>query len=207
MKANRVAKSGLRDDRAEIGIGTLIVFIAAVLVAAVAAAVLINTSSQVQERAQQTGKEATQQVASNLQLVQITATRPGTTGDMKHLNITVSPAAGAFPIDLGNTTILVRSNTTEKVLSYIRDATTWADKKFKASALRDADGSFTDANPTINGNDLAKIWINLDTGANNMPLAPNDRLNIKIVPPVGSALLADITMPTSFGVDTVVFVR
>lgn len=205
MKANRVAKSGLRDDRAEIGIGTLIVFIAAVLVAAVAAAVLINTSSQVQERAQQTGKEATQQVASNLYLVQVTASRPGTTGDMEHLNITVRPAAGAFPIDLGNTTILLRSNTTEKVLSYVNGA--GADKKFNATAITDADGSFTAANPTVNGNDLAKIWINLRSTANNMPLAPNDRLSIKIVPPVGSPLLSDITMPTSFGVDTVVSVR
>lgn len=206
MKANGFLNRVRTNERAEVGIGTLIVFIAAVLVAAVAAAVLINTSGQVQERGQQTGREATQEVASNLQLFQITASRNSNTGDMLYLNITVGTAAGSFPIDLSNTTIILRSNTTLKELAYINGAAT-ANGKFNATDVRDANDSFTTANPTLDSNDLARVMINLASTANNMPLAQGDHLDIKIVPPVGATLLANIEMPSSFGTDTMIVVR
>jgi flagellin FlaB len=52
------------DKRADMGVGTMIIFIAMVLVAAVAASVLISTANSVREQAQSTGEQAIRNVAS-----------------------------------------------------------------------------------------------------------------------------------------------
>src|SRR6056297_3046301 len=61
--------SWMNRGRAQVGIGTLIVFIAMVLVAAIAAGVLINTAGVLQNRAEQTGQEATAQVSDRMVVV------------------------------------------------------------------------------------------------------------------------------------------
>jgi flagellin FlaB len=53
-----------KNKRAEMGVGTMIIFIAMVLVAAVAASVLISTANTVREQAQQTGDQAINGVAT-----------------------------------------------------------------------------------------------------------------------------------------------
>lgn len=95
----------LTDTKGQIGIGTLIIFIAMVLVAAVAAAVLIQTSGVLQQEAQSTGKEATREVSSNIMVQKIEGFRSQNTAtDMSNtidlLKITLGLNAASEPVDL-----------------------------------------------------------------------------------------------------------
>ena len=58
-------KGNLKGKKAEMGVGTHIVFIAKLLGAAVAAGVLIQTVSSLQEKALATGGQATTQISTN----------------------------------------------------------------------------------------------------------------------------------------------
>ncbi|OYR73372.1 archaellin/type IV pilin N-terminal domain-containing protein [Halorubrum ezzemoulense] len=99
------------EERGQVGIGTLIVFIAMVLVAAIAAGVLINTAGFLQTQAEATGEESTSQVSDRLQVVSTSGnvTEVGTTGEYVVDNITfvVAKAPGAGNVDLDETTLQI----------------------------------------------------------------------------------------------------
>jgi flagellin-like protein len=61
-----------KDNEAAVGIGTLIVFIAMVLVAAVAAMVIMQTAENLQQRAYAVGKQTIRDVSSGLRVIGVT---------------------------------------------------------------------------------------------------------------------------------------
>ncbi|WP_254273049.1 archaellin/type IV pilin N-terminal domain-containing protein [Haloarcula marina] len=92
------------DDRGQVGIGTLIVFIAMVLVAAIAAGVLINTAGFLQSSAEETGQQSSDQVTNRLEVVSTVGTDiDNTNKEVDTVEITVKKAPGAANIDLGST--------------------------------------------------------------------------------------------------------
>ena len=60
----------MNDDRASIGIGAMIVFIALILVAAVASTIIIKTAEELQQRAEATGDDTRDEI-SGLSLIHI----------------------------------------------------------------------------------------------------------------------------------------
>ena len=128
MKANnrrRVSKG----DQAQVGIGTLIIFIAMVLVAAVAAAVLIQTSGVLQQKAQTTGKEATKEVSSNVDIDSVEGWRGGMnasssvedtfSSNIYRLDLRASLKVGSEPVDMNQAVITITDGTTTNDLRYI----------------------------------------------------------------------------------------
>ncbi len=85
------------------GIGTLIIFIALILVAAVAAVVLIQTTTSLQDQAMATGKESKTQVSTQLLVVTVIADiNKDTNRSIRTLRLTAKLVPGSRDIDLDN---------------------------------------------------------------------------------------------------------
>jgi len=68
-----------RDESASIGIGAMIVFIALILVAAVASTIIIKTAEELQQNAEQTSSDTRQQISGKVALVDVIIEETGDT--------------------------------------------------------------------------------------------------------------------------------
>jgi flagellin FlaB len=151
------------ERRGQVGIGTLIVFISMVLVAAVAAGVLINTSGYLQSKAGETGEQSSDEVTNRLQVVSQSGAAIDTdSGTVGIVNLTVKKAPGADNIDLQNATVnwVGPTGSYTLVASTVTEPDT--DGHFRAAKFKDADVS----HPVLNDPD-DRIIVSFD-------LAPSD---------------------------------
>ena len=126
------------NERGQVGIGTLIVFIAMVLVAAIAAGVLINTAGLLQSQAEATGEESSAQVVDRVQVSSVTGSAivqddgsgeendPFTLSEsdgeeISLIELTVLRSPGADDLDLTNAIIEVFANGESDTLTFTGD--------------------------------------------------------------------------------------
>ena len=202
--------------RGAVGIGTLIVFIAMVLVAAVAAAVLINTSGYLQQRAEATGRQTTKDVASGLKIDSVIG-EVGTSGIDK-MAIYVSPNAGSEPIDLSQAKLYISDGSDSYILEYdnnsfvknfagdVFGASAFSsNKKFGIIVVQDADGSLTNNqnHPTLNAGDIVIITISAKSVFGS-EIGNRKTITIELRPEFGAPGYAKVVTPPSYGSDKII---
>lgn len=177
----------IRRDDAEVGVGTLIVFIAMVLVAAVAAAVIIGTSGTLQQRAVSTGKEATTEVTSNLKVVGLEGERNSTSEGIYVVTLHLQLSAGAQDIDLDD--VLMRYGDGETVRNY---ATAGA-YTFTLEWIRGNGGD-----NVMEAGDLVELTFTIV----DEELPPRSDFEILLVPGTGAEVYVAARTPSTYGDDT-----
>ncbi|MEA3457838.1 MAG: flagellin [Candidatus Thermoplasmatota archaeon] len=205
------------DKNASIGIGTMVIFIAMVLVAGIAASVIIQTMNSMEQQAMKAGQETTEEVSTGISVFDIKGYVPDS-GNLDNMTITVRPRAGSADIDLAEV-FLELSNTDYKVIMNYDTAgsNNWNDSgtgvddvfgvacfpvaanRFGILVLEDADGSCTETNPVINGGD--KVLLCVDTTQSFSATGGiNERIDIwgMVCPEQGSPGVIAFTTPALY---------
>jgi flagellin-like protein len=175
------------DDRprGQVGIGTLIIFIAMVLVAAVAAGVLVNTSGLLQSKAEDTGADAQAQVSNQIDVVSATGTV--NSENVSEVVLVVKKSPGSDPIDLEEATIEYTSDTESATLTH-GDVT--SDSAFNTSSVKGDSGVVLDENGE-------RINVTIDTAAieGGNGLAQGEGATLRVVDQSGATTVYGVNVP------------
>ncbi|HIP15627.1 MAG TPA: flagellin [Methanothermococcus okinawensis] len=203
----------MKSKRGAIGIGTLIIFIALVLVAAVAAAVIINTAGHLQQKASAVGRESVKQVASGIQVIKVVG-YANNTSDIDKLAIIISPNIGDS-IDLNSTIVVLSDGDIKMSLVYsgdishaekngtydiFDDGNAWIndnESKFGVIVLQDDDGSTNNTqHPTINYGDKVVLTVNVGELLGGIP--PKKHVFGEVIPEYGASGIIDFITPSTY---------
>jgi len=211
-----------KDKKAMVGIGTLIVFIAMILIAAVAATVLIQTSETLQQRARTVGTATIREVSAGIMIDDVTGYTDVAKTKIEYLALGVRPRAGSKDIDLSlahlsikytnlsvlelNSSLVTTVNTDGKSVfdtpvtsgsnhTILNNLST---SYFGVVVLHDADGSVTNTNG-MNSGDKILILVNLsalipETGG----LDAREDISGEIQPELGSCGTFECAAPAVF---------
>ncbi|MBA2857359.1 flagellin FlaB [Methanococcus maripaludis] len=212
----------MKSKKGASGIGTLIVFIAMVLVAAVAASVLINTSGFLQQKAATTGKESTEQVASGLQIIQVMGKVNNAADNIEYITLIVTPNAGSSSIDLSQATLMLTDGNKKVVKKYDLDnhdafdfskgslftGDSWGlisseATEFGIKEIQDADESCDASTPVINKGDVVAITIK-NPAAGGLTLDQRTPVSGTFEPEFGAPGVISFTTPATYLADGVV---
>ena len=199
MALNKKFVKMRKDKRAEMGVGTMIIFIAMVLVAAVAASVLIGTANQVREQAQSTGDQAINNVASGFIVQDVVGTVSSDRTEVEEVVVYLRLAAGSPRINMANVMITVVSGNVNQVMSMAASAD---GTHYEAERTQAADLSvpWSSSNYVVAQGDLIKVTIDIDKTASGgtAKIGFSQSGVIKIMPAYGQMNQVDFKTPESF---------
>jgi flagellin FlaB len=199
----------LREKNAAVGIGTLIIFIAMILVAGITASVIIQTMNSLEQQALQTGLETMRDVSSGLRVTQVSGYNNGST--ISQIAIFLRTTAGSDDIDLTYAYISLSDTSKSVILNFntsifnssisgglfgTLDDTQLTESTYGLMVVRDVDNSCVPTNPTINNDDLVVLLVN--SSACFTGIDPRTEVSGNVVPEYGISGLISFTTPSAY---------
>jgi archaeal flagellin FlaB len=197
------------DNKAAIGIGSLIIFIAIILVAGTTASVLIQTMNNLEQQALSTSRETMRDISSGIKVSQVTGYNDGSS--INQLAIFVRTTAGSESIDLSQTYISLSDGSKKVILNYTNNvfsksvnnglfgtinSSNLSSTTYGVIVIRDIDGYCESSSPVINNDDLVVLIINTSkcfSGINT-----RSQVSGKVIPEYGIAGVISFTTPSVY---------
>jgi flagellin-like protein len=145
------------EERGQVGIGTLIVFIAMVLVAAIAAGVLINTAGFLQTQAEATGEESTAQVTDSIQVYTAAAssTNIDSSNGIQQIDLQVGLSPGSNRLDLQDVEVQVVGPAGVATADMATSSTPLTDSTSREKVTLGLDGTNIDVSAAVSSGGLS----------------------------------------------------
>jgi flagellin FlaB len=192
------------NTKAEIGISTLIIFIALVLVAAIAASVIISTSFALRDQAIATSQAAQQEVTGPVKILNFYGNRTTTSNaGIQYLVFHIAVFNGADGINLTKMRLNYIDSQVSLVFTMLPCTTAGnpvSGFNFNATEVPVAAGNGWD--PAVNlcfldRDNILEIWLPVTT-ANPSGLLPGIKASIAFLPGSGPAVTKTFTTPSSY---------
>jgi flagellin FlaB len=196
----KMRTSWKKDKHGDMGVGTMIIFIAMVLVAAVAASVLISTANKVREQAQNTGDQAINNVASGFVVQDVTGTVDPTFATMTDLTIQMRLQAGSPNMNMDLVSIQFVSGTSNQMLSFVAGSTAAAGGAVAGTSYS---ANTTNTNAWSTGNHVVQQGDMITVTITGLTLSYSAAATVKIVPAYGTSTLISFVTPSYYNTEYV----
>ncbi len=181
------------DERGQVGIGTLIVFIAMVLVAAIAAGVLINTAGFLQTKSEQTGEQSTNQVTDRLEPVSKSGDVNNSQVETVELVVSKSPGSSDINVSAGTVELLGPDGTDRFTLDNSSVGT-----QVSFTALNDDDSSLSSGSYILNDpEDRLVVEIDVTALSANGALQSGEEATVRVNGESGAVSIVRLKVPES----------
>ncbi len=199
---------------AAIGIGSLIIFIAMLLVAGIAASVIIQTMNSLEQRAMETGEEVIRDISTGVKVTHISG--HVSSSNITQLAIFLTPSTASNDVDLTYTYISLSDSATQVILSYTNtvyssrvsngvfgtvNSSNLSATTFGILVVRDVDSSCSLTTPIINDDDLIIMLVNTTDCFSG--ISTRTEVRGGVIPEYGMQGVIAFTTPAAY-VDTIV---
>jgi archaellin len=177
------------NKKAEMAMGTLIIFIAMILIAAVAAAVLITTISGLQTKALETGKATRQEIGTNLQVIEISGTDGSVASSVVNLTALLKLSSGSDQIRFNDLLLTVGLKNVTAEYKYNGTATC-SNVAGTSFAIQYAITGANNVSGYLTKGDVAKVCFVAPRS-----IVEAESLRLSLIPKVGTPVIIETITP------------